>query len=632
VTLSVLLAVTHLLGVGHLTRAAALGRGLAAAGHRVTLVSGGRAAPLVPTTGIAFVQLPPVHCRDLDFSTLLGDDGEPIGDEVRDARVELLLATLSRTDPDIVITETFPFGRRQLAAEFGALVEAAARRTPRPAILASIRDILNPPSRPSRAMEAEETLGRFYDGVLVHGDAAVAPLAASWPVGAALERRLTYTGYIVEDAATTPPPPKPDEDEVLVSGGGSAASLPVFRAAIGAARLMPGEMRWRLLVGHSVPASDFEALRAQAGERLVVERARSDFTSLLARCAVSVSQAGYNTVIDLVQARSRAVLVPFERGNEAEQRLRAGRFAALGVAEIVPEASVTAGRLADAVTAALARPKPERIAIDLGGIRGSIEAVAVQARRRAAIGAAWARLEAALRRAAADRRDVAMWWRDDDAIAPSRALDRLLELARQHDVPVALAVVPDLAEPSLAARLAEEPLASVLVHGCRHENHAPPGAKRQELGYRSSSDIESGLAASRQRIERLFGAQAVPILVPPWNRIDPTLVPRLPALGFTGLSTFGPAGHGAPAAIRTINAHVDPIDWKEGRGLAEEAGLLDRLCAAIDLADRAGGSSEPIGILTHHLVHDPWIWAFVDDLLGRLRACSAVRFADARSI
>jgi predicted glycosyltransferase len=57
-TRSVLILVTHLLGVGHLTRAAALGRGLAAAGHRVTLVTGGRPAPLVATDGMRVVQLP----------------------------------------------------------------------------------------------------------------------------------------------------------------------------------------------------------------------------------------------------------------------------------------------------------------------------------------------------------------------------------------------------------------------------------------------------------------------------------------------------------------------------------------------------------------------------------------------
>ena len=62
-TLSVFISVTHLLGIGHLARAAAIGRHLAAKGHRVTLASGGMPAPVVAMTGITLVQLPPVRCR-----------------------------------------------------------------------------------------------------------------------------------------------------------------------------------------------------------------------------------------------------------------------------------------------------------------------------------------------------------------------------------------------------------------------------------------------------------------------------------------------------------------------------------------------------------------------------------------
>ncbi len=96
------------------------------------------------------------------------------------------------------MTELFPFGRRQLADEFLALLEAARATSPRPAILCSIRDILQPPSKPKRAAQTLERLGRYYDGVLVHADETVIPLDASWPVDKALARRLDYTGYVAD--------------------------------------------------------------------------------------------------------------------------------------------------------------------------------------------------------------------------------------------------------------------------------------------------------------------------------------------------------------------------------------------------------------------------------------------------
>jgi hypothetical protein len=50
----VLIVVSHLLGADRLTRAAALARAFALAGHETTLVSGGKPTPLVSTEGVRF--------------------------------------------------------------------------------------------------------------------------------------------------------------------------------------------------------------------------------------------------------------------------------------------------------------------------------------------------------------------------------------------------------------------------------------------------------------------------------------------------------------------------------------------------------------------------------------------------
>ncbi|MDZ5451360.1 glycosyltransferase [Labrys sedimenti] len=615
---SVLILVTHLLGVGHLARAAALARGLAAAGHRVTLVSGGRPAPLIRVEDAAFVQLPPVHCVGVDFRTLLGSDGHEIGENVRQARIAAILAALATADPDVVVTETYPFGRRQLAPEFRALVEAARQRARPVAILASIRDILNPPAKPSRVEETEAVLARFYDGVLVHGDAVVTPLSASWPASPGLERMLTYTGYIAD---TTEPVEAVPSGEILVSGGGSAASLPLYRAAIEAAALADMPTRWRLLVGHGVAAGDFEALAASAGAKVTVERARPDFPALLAGAAASVSQAGYNTMIDLTRAGVPAVIVPFEQGKEAEQRLRAERFHALGLAGIVGEADLSGSSLAAAVKAALARAPGKAPVLALDGIAASVRTVEAAAQRAEELAEAWTRLDEAL----AARREVRLWWRDDDAVAATPALDRLIGLARRHQLPLSLAAIPATVSPSLAEAIAEERHVDILVHGHAHANHAPPGAKKQELGYRPAAEVLAELGQGLSTLRSRFGARCLPVLVPPWNRIDPVLIGGLATLGFRGLSVAGPRPAARLHDLTAVNIHIDPIAWKQGGGLLDPVLVLSQFINALE-------HDEPLGILTHHLVHDAWIWSFLDRLLKRLKKHENIRFLPAHSL
>lgn len=624
---SVLIVVTHLLGVGHLTRAAALGRGLVAAGHDVTLVTGGRRAPLVVLDGMRVVQLPAVHCRGVDFSTLLGDDGLPIGDDVRAARIEALLGALRVARPDVVLTETFPFGRRQLAGEFMALLEAATALPARPAVLASVRDILNPPSKPAKAVEALARLSRFYDGVLVHGDAAAATLDASWPVDPGLARRLCYTGYVAEPVGGEAGPLPVTTQEIFVSGGGSAASLPLYRAAIATALAWSGPEHWRLFVGHGVPEAEFADLVAAAGDRATVERARPDFTRLLPGAALSVSQAGYNTMIDIAIARVPAIVVPFEQGREAEQRLRAGCFADSGLVDLVPEADLSADTLAAAARRALARPRPDRCPLDLGGIAGSVRAIEQAADEATARRIASTALDNALNRAEAAGIRLDFWWRDDDAVAPGPALDRLLDLAARLGVAPGLAVIPGRVDAALARRLATEPGdVAVLVHGLEHRNNAPAGVKKQELGFLPLDGLARGLGEALAKLRALFGARALPVLVPPWNRVDPALPVLLPAVGFRGISVHGPRRRLRVPGLVTANSHVDPIDWHGGGGLVARSILLGDLARRVEAMVAGDEEREPLGLLTHHLVHDEWHWAWVEDFIRRLARSPAVRF------
>ncbi|MGH6928495.1 MAG: glycosyltransferase, partial [Dongiaceae bacterium] len=123
-----------------------------------------------------------------------------------------------------------------------------------------------------------------------------------------------------------------------------------------------------------------------ADSNVVVERFRSDFQGLLQRCRLSVSQAGYNTVMELLAAGTRAVVVPFAEGGETEQPVRARLFAARGLLTVVEPDGLTPESLAAGIDAADQAPRPTA-AFNMSGTDGTahavLEAIERTARRHA---------------------------------------------------------------------------------------------------------------------------------------------------------------------------------------------------------------------------------------------------------
>jgi peptidoglycan/xylan/chitin deacetylase (PgdA/CDA1 family) len=231
-------------------------------------------------------------------------------------------------------------------------------------------------------------------------------------------------------------------------------------------------------------------------------------------------------------------------------------------------------------------------------------------------------------------RHADLWWRDDDAVAPSEALRRLVALARHGDCPLALAVVPAAAEDELASLVEGAPIA-VLQHGYSHRNYAPAPAKKAELwAGRDRAVVAAELALGRQRLAALFGVRSLAVMVPPWNRYERALLPVLGGLGFIGLSAFGPrAAPYAATEILQVNVHVDLIDWHGGRGFAGEAPVLGALVDHLRRRRLEGvEGGETTGILTHHGVHDEAAWSFLARLLDHLAGHPAARIVGAADL
>lgn len=243
----------------------------------------------------------------------------------------------------------------------------------------------------------------------------------------------------------------------------------------------------------------------------------------------------------------------------------------------------------------------------------------------------WTAVTDELARWTDEGRIARFWLRDDDAIEPTPHLDAFLGTTEKFSVPVMLAVIPEPAKVSLADRLLQSPDVTPVVHGWGHINHAPKGEKSQELGGHRPHEIVIGeLAKGMEKLISLFGPSLLPVLVPPWNRIDPCLLPMLPEIGFRAISAFGrkPLSE-AVHTLSVINTNVDLIDWKGTRGCRNHDDLVVEI--GKELVESRTGDDRPIGLLTHHLVHDSAVAEFLEtffQLVDREPSATWVKAAD----
>jgi predicted glycosyltransferase len=363
----VLFYVQHLLGIGHLARASRVARALTEDGFDLTLVTGGAPVGGFPGPGINHVELPAVVASDQGFGGLAQMDGTPADEAFLATRRDRLLGLLADLRPDVVVLEAYPFGRRQMRFELLPLLDAIRSMTPRPLVVSSVRDILQEQTKPGRNEEILGIIQNNFDLVMVHGDPAFAALDQTFPFAAEIRDRVAYTGLVAGPATR----PSDEVFDVLVSAGGGAAGQGLVRATAEAAKLVSPKLKWGLITGPNLPAADFDAVSAAAPANVSIFRFRQDFPSLLASTELSVSQAGYNTVCDILRAGCRSLLVPFAAGGETEQTERAERLRAMGLAGFITEADLTPERLADAVETSLAKPKPPANSLAVDGAKQS---------------------------------------------------------------------------------------------------------------------------------------------------------------------------------------------------------------------------------------------------------------------
>jgi predicted glycosyltransferase len=383
---TVLFYCQHSLGLGHLVRSFALGEGLAQ--HmRVVLLNGGRLPRGVRTpAGVEIVSLPPLG-MDTD-GVLVSRDGRRSAARALELRRALILAAHAELRPDVVLIELFPFGRKKFAAELLPLLDAA--RASGALTVCSVRDILVRSKRDQAAHDerAVRLANQLFDAVLVHSDPRFARLEESFRPRTPLRVPVHHTGFVVPGGergrASTATPVRSPRPRVVVSAGGGLYGGELLHSAVEAHRLELAEagIDLRLIVGPFLPEAEWRALRIAARGRRGLELRRStpDLHAELRTAAGSVSQCGYNTVLDVLRARVPALVVPFAAGREDEQTRRAVRLARLDAVRVLEAARADGATLAAEIRA-LVGYRPAPLHLDMDGARVSARIVADALRR-----------------------------------------------------------------------------------------------------------------------------------------------------------------------------------------------------------------------------------------------------------
>lgn len=349
----------HSVGMGHLVRSLVLAGELAQR-FDVVLLSGGEfpSGMSVPA-GVQVVPLPPLGLGE-DYA-LVSRNADWTVEQAQQERVRQLLGWLEAVDPQALLVELYPFGRRKFAFELLPLLDAAARRPRPPAVICSVRDILVQSRRDQlrHDEQASQVANRYFDAVLVHADPQFARFEESFAPTTPLSVPVHYTGFVRRKITADSAAPTRAQ-RVLVSAGGGMVGGPLFAAAVEAAPALLARDRLltTIVTGPFLPEVERIALRRRVSDSAVPVTILDyvpDLAELIAGSAVSVSQCGYNTTMDLLTAETPAVVVPYAEGREDEQLRRARRLESLGLVTVLEPGRMSGPALVEAVRAAHSR-------------------------------------------------------------------------------------------------------------------------------------------------------------------------------------------------------------------------------------------------------------------------------------
>jgi predicted glycosyltransferase len=371
---SVLFYCQHAMGMGHVVRSLTLAKALANE-FRVVLLNGGELPNEIKVpSSIKIKHLPPLAFRDSELVSL---DARYTLTAAKKTRTAVILDTLNDLKPDILLTELFPFGRRKFEFELLPLLESAkpAGRKTGSLIVCSLRDILVTRQEKREKFErwAISLANRYFDLILVHSDPRMTLFEQSFPT-TQLKPHVHHTGFVFGERSSQSQ--SSDRHAIVVSAGGGLYGYELLSVTMEAHRMLGGVEKppLKIITGPFIPPGEFNALSDACRERQDVELIRSiaDLYDELRTARTSISQCGYNTALEILQAGIPALVVPFAHGAEDEQMIRAQRLKKLGAVRMLDPKHLSVSRMAREMQNLLDW-EPHNLKLNVNGARCSAE-------------------------------------------------------------------------------------------------------------------------------------------------------------------------------------------------------------------------------------------------------------------
>ena len=372
----------YVFGIGHLFRSMAIDRALAPL--TVDLVTGGAEVPIPMPDNVRHHAMPAIR-MDESYGSVLAVDRERDLEDTWREREAMLLDLFRSLQPDVLLIEMFPFGRRVFARELLPLLRFN-RELPRPAVaLCSLRDILV--EKKDQAKFEKRALGwlnPWFDGVLVHSDPGLVRLDLTFSRVADIACPVWYTGYVAEGPTL---PDKgaarsalglPADGTVILASAGSGTIIrdlldPIMEAAILLSPRLPHKLL--MFTGPNAPLEERRRLeeRSLSHPDATVREFTARFPDHVLACDLSVSRGGYNTTMNLLACGARGLMHPY--GHDREQRLRLEALSALGHVGLLRDEDLEPSRLASIMERSLREERRAVGRLRLDGDRGSAEII-----------------------------------------------------------------------------------------------------------------------------------------------------------------------------------------------------------------------------------------------------------------
>jgi predicted glycosyltransferase len=290
-------------------------------------------------------------------------------EEVKQTREAILRESVLRFNPDLMVVDKRASG---IDSELLPTLHALRENGRHTKLALGVRDILDEPERTRKVLAGNgsfEVIDEFYDEVWIYGSKGIFDTTKEYAFPESVVRKTFYCGYLKRPTVLAKRPDGPPRVLVTTGGGGDGSDL--IEAYLTGLSTLPRNVALRstVIFGPQMPQERRLGLLRRFDYMADVNflEFEADITNLYAQSDLVVSQAGYNTVCELLSFSRKAILVPRSEPVR-EQLIRARLLAERGFFECLEPQDLTSETLISKVLEALNSSTTSASDVDLDGL------------------------------------------------------------------------------------------------------------------------------------------------------------------------------------------------------------------------------------------------------------------------